>query len=488
MGRSWWLPARTIESGRAVETNAKTVALTGAGGGYDTIDTDLNSYGFRAHGSSGRREVPQQTVAKARAYSVAGYRANPMARAIVDTYTSFAVGDSGVIVQCSDPTVRAWVDQFWRDPANQLDQIQEILFRSHMLLGETVLEMLVGPSTGVTRFSYVDPDAVTSVGLHRGNPLWLGSIRVKNGQDEQDYPVVRHDELSGLRDGQVMFWRSWRALVDDRRGQPFLAPILDWLDAYDRVLFNLTDRTALARYFVWDVSIDGDETAINDFVTARGGRHVPPSGSIEIHNKSVEWTAKSAQVGSFEDTNTTKAILTNIAGGTGLAKTWLAEPEDANRATSLTMAEPVRRRVGGVQRTWIGYIAELVRFAVDQGVAHGRLPELVTVRDESGEDRQIAACETVSVHGPEIANADAKIAAEILMSLSTGLAGLQTAGLISPEAAKVAVRKGWEDFTGRPYRSELDGDTDSDAVAERIGNQSGDGGLAESFLGLHLTT
>jgi hypothetical protein len=90
---------------------------------------------------------------------------------------------------------------------------------------------------------------------------------------------------------------------------------------------------------------------------------VPPSGSVEVHNDAVTWKPQTVSTGAMEDTAANRSVLTNIASGTGLAKTWLAEPEDANRATSLTMAEPVRRRVGSVQKSWLAQQTELVRFA-----------------------------------------------------------------------------------------------------------------------------
>jgi len=84
-----------------------------------------------------------------------------------------------------------------------------------------------------------------------------------------DGTVAGVDDMTGLRAGQAQWWTSWKAPLDDRRGQPFLGPILDWLDDYDNVLSNLVDRTALARYLVWDVTLDGmDSTQIDDFVKA----------------------------------------------------------------------------------------------------------------------------------------------------------------------------------------------------------------------------
>lgn len=391
--------------------------------------------------------------------------------------TSFCVGDSGVNLQCSSPEVRVFAERFWSDPRNAIAARQDAMLRDHLLMGETALEMLVGPTTGLVRFSPIDPGRIIGVGLDRGNPLWPSTLEIRNpGGEPYELAVVQLDDIAELRTGEVMFWASFKALLTDRRGTPFLSPIIDWLDSYDTVLQNLIDRTALARYMVWDVTLDGaDKDAIDEFIEKRGGLHAPRSGTTEVHNEKVTWDAKSVQTGSFEDTNTSKAVMTNIAGGAGLAKTWLAEPEDANRATSLTMAEPVRRRVAGVQKVWLDYDAELVRFAVDQAVAAKRLDPTVKVPNVAGgREIEMPASMTVSVTGPEVAAADAQITAEVLVNLSTALDTMQSKGLLTAEAAQIAAQKAWEDYMGVPYSPELGKPgADRDDVATHVESTGG---------------
>lgn len=463
--------------GRKTEGLADSVAASGASGsGYDGIDGEP---GWRQVGA-GRREVPKFTVEKARTLSVHNYRVNPMARAMIDTYSSFCVGDTGVSYSCSSAEVEPIVRRFWNDPRNDLAGNMELLFRSHMLLGETVLELMTGEQSGFVRFSYITPEAIERVEDADGNPLWPAKLWIAQANgDARPLDLVQVNDFTELREGDGMFWRDWRALVTDKRGFPFLGPVLDWLDAYDQVLWNLIDRTALARYLVWDVEVTGGQPDIDKFIAARGGTHAPRSGTLEIHNEKVKWTPQTAQSGAYEDKQTGAMAMTNIAAGAGLAKTWLAEPEDANRATSLTMAEPVRRRVGGVQRTWLGHISELVRYQVDQAVAHNRLPRQVQIIGASGDAEMVSPSETVRVVGPEIAASDSKVNAEILVSLAQSLAGMQAAKLLSPEAAKVAAKKAWEGFMGVPYSHDLDHDGDVDAIEEYLAEQAADGDVVE---------
>ena len=473
------LPKRATEAAqRGTEATIDQLIATGAAGTYgiDPIDGDA---GFVRVGQTGR-QIPTWTREKMRAYSVAAYRLNPMARAVIDTYVAFCVGDSGLTIQCHDPAVTEVVKAFWHDPKVKMATKQEGFLREHLIYGETLLEMLVGPSTGVCRINPIDPTRITDVELTAGNVLWPGKVHVaRMSGDDEIFTIAQVDDLTGLRDGEVQFWASFNTLVSDQRGDPFLGPILDDLESYDTVLSNLVDRTALARYLVWDVTVKGDKKQIDQFIADRGGMHVPRSGSIEVHNEGVIWEPKTVQSGVQEDSQLASTVLTNVAGGAGLGKTWLAEPDGANRATSLSMAEPIRRRVGSVQNVWLSHLTELVRYVVDQAVAAGRLPKTVSVPVAGGGTLEIPASQSVSIHGPEVAAADSDITAGVLVQLSQSIVSMTATGLLSPAAAKLATKKAWEQFVGIPYTPDLDKPDGSsiDGLTEIISDAEQQGNL-----------
>jgi hypothetical protein len=467
--------ARPVE--RAVEASPQQIAATGAAGGagYDPIDRES---GWRRSGV-GRREVPEYTRQRAVDSSVAGYRSNSMGVAVVDTYVSFIVGDKGVGYTCSNPDVEKVVREFWDDPAVRFGQIQPALLRSQILWGELPVELMVGAQSGAVRLSVMDPAVVDKILLDRGNPLWPSKmvLTAEDGNEPRSFDLVRVDDADGLRKGNAFFFAPWKTLITDTRGVPFLTPILDQLDSYDTVLSNLIDRTSLARYLVWDVEVKGSQPQVDAYIQSRGGLHIPPSGSVEVHNESVKWTPMSAPSGAQEDTQAAGAVLTQVAGGAGLAKTWLAEPDGANRATSLTMAEPVRRRVGLVQAVWLDQMTEIVRFVVDQAVAAGRIPAMVEATDpRTGAKTTVPAAMTVLVTGPEIAAADAQLTAQTLLNIATGLDTLVKAGLLTPQAAARAAQKAWEDYMGIPWSSDLDGAGGDPVEALAQLGAAGDGG------------
>lgn len=450
--RAWFVPPR-----RATEASPEQLVATGAmPGGPDPVDGDR---GWRLAGSAGR-PVPEWTLEKTRAHSVAAYRMNPMGRGAIDTIVSFCVGDSGARLIATNDDVQAVAEEFWNDPRNDLGNRQEILLRDTLIMGEQALELLVGEQGRRVRIRPLDPTQIDDVTIEAGNPLWPRELVFRPaavGGEELRLPVVQTSDSSGLREGKVMFLAPWRTLLSDRRGLPYLTPVLDWLDAHDQVTSNLIDRTALARHVVFTVKVNGDQDDVNEYVASRGGLHVPPSGSVEVHNEDVEWGTINAQTGAYEDRTTASGVMTLIAGGAGLAKTWLAEPDGANRATSLTMAEPVRRRVGGIQRMWLAWMTDLVRFAVDQAVLAGRLPKTVDATDSrTGRTIKVPASQCVQVIGPQIAAADADLQAQVLLNLSTGLGQLVESQAITTRAARAAARVAWESYTGITWTPDLD--------------------------------
>lgn len=457
MARSWLLggPRRATE---ANDLNLQAEIVSGAygGGTPDPVDGD-RFYRAAGVGSNQGRPVPPSTVEHARAGSISAYRTNPMGRAIIDTYVAFCVGDVGVHPESQIPAVQAVLDEFWNDPLVDLGSRQELWLRSHLLYGETLVEAIVSAIFAQVRLRPIDVTSVQGVELRDMNPMWPARVLMATAAGPvTPVDVIGYDDVAGMRLGTA-FWRAdWQSVVSDTRGLPFLTPALDWLAAYDRTLWNLVDRTALARYMVWDVTIDGDSRDIEQFTSERGGLDPPESGSVEVHNEGVKWEPKSAPSMSDEDSTTAGTILTSVAGGVGLAKPWLSEAEGSNRASSVTMAEPVRRRVASVQRMWLSFMREICRFVVDQAVATGQLPRYSSIPDDVGGRRNVPTWRTVEVVGPEIASSDAAVNATILANVGAALMSMVPNGMLAPEAARRIARKAWEDYMGQAWRPGLD--------------------------------
>jgi hypothetical protein len=394
---------------------------------------------------------------------------------------AFCVGSTGVSLQINSEEVREVAEEFWTDDENQLVN-QELFLRDLMIMGEQCFELMQGDNSGVVRINPIDVTNIIGITLRDGNVLWPDKVVYQYSMDKVEVrDIVRsNEETNNLREGEAMFFAPWKTLLQDTRSTPFLMPILDQLDNYDQVMQNLVDRTTLMRYLVWDVSVKGQPRDVQEYVENRG-TSVPKPGAIEFHNDSVEWKPMTAQTGAQEDSVANRSILTQIAGGSGISKPWLGDPEDANRATSLSMAEPVRRRVEGVQKVWTRYMTELVRFAVDRAVAAKRIPETVKASDQrTGTEFDVAASKAVSVIGPEIAAADAQINAEVMLNLGKSLESMVAIGALSRAGAQIAAKKAWEDYVGIPYTAELN---DPEGEVDELANYVADKMMQKGMMG-----
>jgi len=82
----------------------------------------------------------------------------------------------------------------------------------------------------------------------------------------------------------------------------------------------------------------------------------------------------------------------------------------------------------------------------------------------------------VTVTGPQVAAADAKIMAEVMHKLTLSIK--EAGPVLSPEAGAELIKKAWEDFMGTPWRPELDaaldkGDTETAAaIVEDSGEET----------------
>ena len=147
----------------------------------------------------------------------------------------------------------------------------------------------------------------------------------------------------------------------------------------------------------------------------------------------------------------------------------------------MSMAEPVRRRVGGVQNEWLQIQTEHVRFAVDRAVEVGRLPRMVPKTDLDGRTVMVPPSQLVRVSGPKIAAADAQITATVMMNLATAITSMVDSKVLTQEAGAIAVQKAWEQFVGRPFPPGLGvkgvASLDAEQTAEQIAQAAAEGRL-----------
>lgn len=406
-----------------VDTNPRTVVV------HEAIPNEDDT-GWRTAGLT-RRDLDGAVLERAMELSVWLYRRNPLASRIVKIHTAYMAG-TGFGVEAANPDVAAVVDEFWHAPRNRLDRHHRGFARDFILFGEGH-HPLAADDTGNVTVGVIDPINVEAVNRNTMNNLIIDSIRLKRnvvGGDPTNIPVLRADadpfsETAGLLVGDVATWLYDR-IGAASRGVPYLLPSLDWLDAYDQVLWELLERTKATRAYFWDVMVTGDATDV-DKAKAVWGTTPPRSGSVRFRTDAMAVTATQPSIGAYEDANTARLILRHISAGAGVAPHWLGDPEDANRSTAESMDQPVLMSIQDLQTLWRSNMLELVQAAVDRKVAAGMLPRTVERYNDRGQPtgEQIPARDAVDIVVPAITDDDVVAAAGALAQVALAIQALE---------------------------------------------------------------
>ncbi|MBI2815461.1 MAG: hypothetical protein HYX72_00830 [Acidobacteria bacterium] len=355
------------------------------------------------------------------------YVTNPLARRIVELTKDFVIGE-GVQIHASDPAVQRVLDDFWYDPANNMDMNLESFVREMAIFGEQIWYCATNPINGKVRLGYIDPywiDAVeyaTLDGLPGRAVTMPVTVQLKMDSGETEprrLSVVAFDEdpssqTYGQLKGECFYWAINKARAA-HRGISDLFALADWLDGYDQMLFALmTQMDSLSR-FIWDVTLSGmTGEQIQQWLKDNG---TPPRpNSIRAHNEKVAWQAVAPPVQAADRSEGVRLIKNMNLGGAGFPEHWFADGASTNRATALVQGEPTLKMLTSRQRLVRNMLEQLLDFVVDRRIAAGVLPSRI---DKS-----------FQVVVPQLSVRDQEKAASALKSAADALTSFQSAGAV----------------------------------------------------------
>ncbi len=233
------------------------------------------------------------------------------------------------------------------------------------------------------------------------------------------------------------------------RGRPDGLALIDWLDRYDQMFFDILEWAALIKDIVWDLLITGGDDKeiaahVSNFVKSI------QSGKVFGHNEKVVTTPQNPDLKGADWAGLSDTVLNLIGGGSRYPVYMLGSGGDANLATATAQGGPTykgfKTRQGIVKR----FIIRILQYAVDCAVAAGKLPEYVTVCDEKHRPRVdendmpivVKAREAFSVVMPEIAPRDTAAAATAFSTLVTAVIAVVTAKLMSKRVGVEIIARG----------------------------------------------
>jgi hypothetical protein len=210
------------------------------------------------------------------------------------------------------------------------------------------------------------------------------------------------------------------------RGESDLMPILPWLKRYRAWL---EDRVRINRYkgaFLWDVSIEGADTATLRSKQAQYSKP-PDPGSIIVHDEKEKWTPVRPDIRADDVEPDGKALRLVIAAGAGVPLHFLSEGESATRATAAEMGGPTFRHYSHRQLVFRAILEDLMATALERAAAIGRV-----IRPRGGSPSNPWL---LSSAVPEMIKADNKILAEAARSIVDALAVMKAQGWIDDARA-----------------------------------------------------
>lgn len=460
----------------APETAVREAIFTGPG--IFDIDANLGpsqggSLFFRRLTQS-QRDLTMLTRERALEIAFWLWMTNPLAKRILELTRDFVLGGGLIVTVQEDratgetdrladddaptggplaPTAaaqqQAVIDRFWHDPINALDlKLYEMVLELG-LFGEQIYPISVNPTSGAVRLGLIDPLRVKSVIVDGRNPKIPRAIELSEGTQSSDQRfkvIALQDDMSQPWYGRMVgvatdpsgtvieTWRRtdangrpegpeytylgacflWQInkVANASRGYSDLLPLADWIDALDQILFGEVDRNLLLRSFIWDVKMTG--AAPRDIEDYRNSNPPPKPGSVRIHNEKIEWTAVSPNLQSADVQTAVDTVLSYIATGAGIPKTWLNGTMDVNRATAAELNDPGLKRLAMRQRYVKNCVAQIVTFVLDQAEIRGVLPMRPNLPGSP-----LPVPWTFTIHTPEITEEDKAQAASSMSQAFT---------------------------------------------------------------------
>lgn len=393
--------------------------------------------------SRSNRDLPAMTEARGRELAYKLYDMNPLAKRIPELIRDFVLGE-GVTVEAQgeqatndeqgkpieDPArtrLQAVIDAFWLDPVNRLDLTLDDKILEFSIAGEQCYPVMINPKNGHARLGYIDPGDIKEVIRH---PVTLQPFAVclkdAAGTNDIRYKVIQVQAdpakpwfgrmLDVERDAQGNVTETYTAGDDEKayegacffwainkpisatRGRSDLLCLVDWLDAFDQLMFGEVDRALLMKAFIWDVTVQNADATV--LAKRKSELSVPKPGSLNLHNGQETWEAIAPSLNAADNDILADRILSIVATGAGLPKTYLNGAMDVNRASAQELDEAPLKRLQNRQKLVKAIIHQLVTFALDQAEIKGRLPKR---HQATGE---MPAAWPVSVNTPEMVSRD----------------------------------------------------------------------------------
>lgn len=400
-------------------------ALLYVGGG---IDPDLDSHLWKQMGRS-PLDLPQTVHERSQALAFGLYNTNPLAKRLIDIIKDHIVADGFTykVNKSDEPNqppvedIEKVLEKHWNDSQNHWDLKQHDRALAVTLWGEGIWKVSVNPTSGLVRLGSIAPMQIDKVVVDPENCEVVREILLKNGKTLKVINESDEIENFGMLEGEVFFF-TINKVLGAIRGIGEITALVDTLDQYDDMMFNLLENVRMQSLYCWTVKLIG---ATENEVVRRAQTSAPPRpGSVLFHSDKEEWQISSPDIKASAYKDIVEIFRTQICGGLGIPLSWFSDGGSTNVATASEQAVPALRSLKAKQQRFGSFIRDVLRFQVDTAIEAG-----VLLGDYTTKDRVII--ETTILDKRDISQT-----ASALSVVSTTLKLAEEQGWLSKDSAR----------------------------------------------------
>jgi hypothetical protein len=309
---------------------------------------------------------------KGHAYAFEQYNHNPIAKRLVDILVQYAFG-RGFKVRCKNEKYADKWDAFNRK--NKITKkLRKYWFRELLVYGENFIDKIrwisVDPSTIYDIIcegydEYIDRVLYYQQMFQTATQMYAG-IAVKGVPKSKD-SKVGHYIVRQIPADQIIHIKTGVMSIE-KRGRTVLYPILGWLKRLVDTLNAQVLGEQLRASFVWDDTVDGDQSDVD----AHGAKYnyIPVAPTLFVHNKAVERKplAPMSGITGNGSQNIVAEIIALCATALGLPKDHLnvMAAGSGSRATAVVGSEPFTKVIEDLQEDGNDLIHQIIEAFCDQ--------------------------------------------------------------------------------------------------------------------------
>lgn len=288
---------------------------------------DSEDSGYTKLGDDDGKNLDINYLKEIREEAWKAFLTNPLAKRQVRNITSYLVG-RGLKITSPSEDAQEIIDNFTNDPENYW----EIFIREEsnrlQIDGEMVVLLYVNTGDGTVKIRDVEPNEIVEVILSSEDyrkilalkrvytkKVYSDDFKTYHTEQIEDYIQPGEPDPNNSNIIRDFLFVKMPTVATQFRGVPELTSHLYWLKQYRQLLDARINLNKMRASYIWDVSVDGTDTDVNDIRKANS--KPPRPGTVKFHNAKVTWEPKSLNINAQDSESDIRAVKLMTVAGSG---------------------------------------------------------------------------------------------------------------------------------------------------------------------------